>query len=162
MEERRYDLFERLGEGGMGQVFRGRVLGAHGFYKTVAIKRLRRELTGDLEVLVRFVSEAKLSERLSHTHIVQILDLARTADQLYLIYGVCPGRRSQAAARGAAASRSTALRRALRPPRRRGPRGVGARARAARRGRATGGRHPLRSPPRPPARLLRGRSEDRP
>jgi serine/threonine protein kinase len=88
MEEPRfqqYDLLEQIAAGGMGEVFRARMIGEHGFKKTVAVKRVLPELCKDPEFVARFVAEAKLSVALSHANIVQIFDLGRSGDDLLLV-----------------------------------------------------------------------------
>src|SRR5215831_12050735 len=81
----RYDLLERVASGGMGEVFRAQVHGEHGFAKTVAVKRILPELARDPEFVVRFVVEAKLAVALSHANIVQVFDLGRAGDDLFLV-----------------------------------------------------------------------------
>jgi serine/threonine protein kinase len=67
----RYELLERIAQGGMGEVYRGRdrQTGVE-----VAVKRLR---TGsgvdDAELLARFSREAEILRRLDHPNIVQML-----------------------------------------------------------------------------------------
>jgi serine/threonine-protein kinase len=81
----RYDLLERIASGGMGEVFRAQVHGEHGFAKTVAVKRILPDLARDPEFVVRFVVEAKLAVALGHANIVQVFDLGRTGDELFLV-----------------------------------------------------------------------------
>lgn len=65
-----YQLLERIGQGGMGEVFRARrVDGA--FEKDVAIKRI---WAGHASLAARFVRERQLLARLQHPHIAQLLD----------------------------------------------------------------------------------------
>jgi eukaryotic-like serine/threonine-protein kinase len=67
----RYELLSLLGQGGMGQVYRGRdtVLD-----REVAIKILPRHLSGSDEALARFKVEAKAVAALSHPNILAIYD----------------------------------------------------------------------------------------
>jgi hypothetical protein len=81
----RYDLLERLASGGMGEVFRAQVHGEHGFAKTVAVKRILPEFSGDPEFVVRFVVEAKLAVALGHANIVQVFDLGRAGEDVFLV-----------------------------------------------------------------------------
>src|SRR5262245_43493182 len=81
----RYDLVERIAAGGMGEVFRARATGPHGFEKTLAVKRILPELASDEEFVERFVRESKLSVSLSHANIVQVFDLGRAGDDLFLV-----------------------------------------------------------------------------
>ena len=65
-----YQLLERIGQGGMGEVFRARrVDGA--FEKDVAIKRI---WAGHASLAARFVRERQVLARLQHPHIAQLLD----------------------------------------------------------------------------------------
>lgn len=70
-----YILLERLGEGGMGEVFKARnwKLG-----KLVALKLIRKERLASATALKRFQREARLAAQLSHPNIVAGLD----ADQV--------------------------------------------------------------------------------
>jgi serine/threonine-protein kinase len=81
----RYDLVERIAAGGMGEVFRARATGPHGFEKTLAVKRVLPELACDEEFVARFVRESKLAVTLSHANIVQVFDLGRADEDLFLV-----------------------------------------------------------------------------
>jgi serine/threonine protein kinase len=67
----RYELLERLGEGGMGEVWK-----AHDtqLRRAVAIKLLRSDLSGDPDFGASFLREARLVAALRHPNIVQIHD----------------------------------------------------------------------------------------
>lgn len=80
----RYELVERIAVGGMAEVFRAKAFGAHGFEKTLAIKRILPDLAKDPEFEQRFIAEAKVSVRLSHANIVQVLDFGRFAGTLFI------------------------------------------------------------------------------
>src|SRR5688500_4201321 len=80
----RYELIERLAVGGMAEVFRAVAYGAHGFEKTLAIKRILPELARDPEFEARFIAEAKLAVNLSHANIVQVLDFGRFGGSLFI------------------------------------------------------------------------------
>jgi serine/threonine-protein kinase len=81
----RYRVGERIGEGGMGEVFRGEIDGAEGFSKTVAIKRIRATLAAAPHVREAFVAEARLARRLEHGNIVQVYDLGVDGELPYLV-----------------------------------------------------------------------------
>jgi serine/threonine-protein kinase len=81
----RYELLNRIAEGGMGEVFLGRATGEHGFRKLVAIKKLRPELSEDPQWVLQLAGEAKIAVALSHANIVQVFDLARTSTELFLV-----------------------------------------------------------------------------
>jgi tRNA A-37 threonylcarbamoyl transferase component Bud32 len=81
---RRYDLLERIAVGGMAEIFRAKAHGAHGFEKTLAIKRILPDLARDAEFETRFIAEAKVAVALTHANIVQIFDFGRFAGSLYI------------------------------------------------------------------------------
>ncbi|HQY59942.1 MAG TPA: protein kinase [Polyangiaceae bacterium] len=71
----RYRLLERLGKGGMAEVFKAKSFGVEGFEKIVVIKRILPELAENPLFVDMFIYEAKLAVRLSHANIVQVFDL---------------------------------------------------------------------------------------
>ena len=73
----RYRLLERLGEGGMAEVFKAKSFGVEGFEKVLVIKRILPKLAEHGTFVDMFVHEAKLAVRLSHANIVQVFDLGR-------------------------------------------------------------------------------------
>ncbi len=73
----RYRLLERLGQGGMAEVFKAKSYGVEGFEKILVIKRILPELAKSKDFVDMFVHEAKLAVRLSHANIVQVFDLGR-------------------------------------------------------------------------------------
>ncbi|HEX4450230.1 MAG TPA: protein kinase [Kofleriaceae bacterium] len=81
----RYVLGELLGRGGMAEVFAGNSIGAHGFQKPVAIKRLLPELANDEVFVERLIGEAKLVVGMAHGNIVSVLDLARDGDDVFIV-----------------------------------------------------------------------------
>ena len=64
-----------VGKGGMGEVYRARLEGEHGFSRAVVLKRLAIERDGDQSVLTSFVREAEIAARIAHPNVVQIFDL---------------------------------------------------------------------------------------
>ena len=70
----RYHVDQLLARGGMGEVYLGRVLGAHGFERSIVIKLIRTELLADERVALMFVDEARIAAGLHHRNIVQIID----------------------------------------------------------------------------------------
>jgi serine/threonine-protein kinase len=70
-------LFERIGVGGMGEVYR---CGDDALGRDLAIKVLRAELRGDAGAEARFLREARLTGSLQHPGIVPVHHLGRLAD----------------------------------------------------------------------------------
>ena len=87
----RYDIIEPLGEGGMGEVYRG--------YDTrlecgVAVKFIRTEQkTPEVveRMLKRFEREAKAVAALSHPNIVKVTDYGEYEGTPYLVMPLIPG-----------------------------------------------------------------------
>jgi serine/threonine protein kinase len=74
--EGRYRIASRLGEGGMGVVYRAThlELGVE-----VAVKVLREEALGDQEAVTRFYREARAASALKGSHVARVLDVGRLA-----------------------------------------------------------------------------------
>jgi formylglycine-generating enzyme required for sulfatase activity/predicted Ser/Thr protein kinase len=81
--DRKYELQEKLGEGGMGSVFRARRLLIEDF---VAIKFVRPEVLANSDVRQRFYQEAQVAARIKHPNVVTVHDFGETDDGLvYLV-----------------------------------------------------------------------------
>lgn len=91
--EGRYEILERLGEGGFGEVYKAaqRTTG-----QAVALKIMRMPRQGDAARLdkrvARFMREARLCAQLHHPNIVKLIDSGRTEDGLlYTVFSFAPG-----------------------------------------------------------------------
>ncbi len=80
-----YELLTKLSQGGMGEVFLGRLKGAHGFSRLVAVKVIRPEVARTPEARAAFFDEAQLSARLAHPGIAQVFDFGDAEGTLYLV-----------------------------------------------------------------------------
>ena len=80
----KYLLHERVGSGGMAEVFRATYSPEGGFEKTVALKKILPSLGANAEFLRLFRLEAELCSRLNHPNIVQVLDFGRHSDSFFL------------------------------------------------------------------------------
>ncbi len=80
----KYFLHERLGAGGMAEVFRATYSPEGGFEKQVAVKRVLPAYADNEEFLALFKREAELGSLLIHPNIVQVLDLGRHQDTVFL------------------------------------------------------------------------------
>ncbi|HUH05481.1 MAG TPA: serine/threonine-protein kinase [Kofleriaceae bacterium] len=81
----RYRLGKRIGGGGMAEVLEATALGADGFNRPVAIKRMLPALTADPSFGQMFRSEAHLASLLHHPNIASVLDFDRDEDGSYFI-----------------------------------------------------------------------------
>jgi serine/threonine protein kinase len=77
---RRYRIEEKLGAGGMGEVFRAQQRGAEGFSRSVALKRISSPLSHDERFASLFIAEARIAALLSHPNIVTVFDFDRDED----------------------------------------------------------------------------------
>jgi serine/threonine-protein kinase len=88
----KYTLFERIGRGGMADVYKGRVSGPQGFERTFVVKRILPHLSDDATFIKMFVEEAKLSARLAHPNIVQIFELGAVEGEYFISMEYIRGR----------------------------------------------------------------------
>ncbi len=63
----------------------GRVEGAAGFVRTVAVKRLHPHFAEDPEFSSMFVTEARLAARIKHPNVVPTLDVVNEGGELFLV-----------------------------------------------------------------------------
>jgi serine/threonine-protein kinase len=84
-----YRLKQRLGSGGMGEVY----LAEHQMMKRpCAVKLIRPEKAGDPRMLARFEREVRATAKLSHWNSIDIYDYGRTADgTFYYVMEYLPG-----------------------------------------------------------------------
>ena len=80
----KYVLHEQIGHGGMGEVMRATYCPEGGFTRTVAVKRVRSDLSLDERFVTAFRHEAQLSAGLTHPNLVQVLDFGRFRGALML------------------------------------------------------------------------------
>lgn len=85
----RYELLERLGHGGMGEVFLARAEGASSF---VVLKRLLPHLAHDRELGRQFLREAGIMARLVHPHIARVLELGEASGAFFFTMEFIEGR----------------------------------------------------------------------
>ncbi len=76
-----YLILERLGKGGVGQVFRARHLKLQ---RIVALKRIRKELLFEPEVVARFYREMQIISQLSHPNVVHAYDAGPCGNTCFL------------------------------------------------------------------------------
>lgn len=77
-----YKIEEKLGEGGMGAVYKGVDTMLD---REVAIKVLRPELTSQTAVVERFRSEAVTLAKLNHPNIATLFSLFRNGNELFMV-----------------------------------------------------------------------------
>jgi serine/threonine-protein kinase len=81
----RYTLFAEIASGGMATVYFGQMVGAHGFSRVVAIKRMLPRLARDPSFHAMFVDEARLASRVQHPNVVPILDVLDEGGEVMIV-----------------------------------------------------------------------------
>jgi serine/threonine-protein kinase len=81
----RYALYDEIAAGSMATVHYGRLLGAGGFSRVVAIKRLHPQYARDAEWVKRFLDEAHLVTRIRHQNVIPTLDVVSTEGELFIV-----------------------------------------------------------------------------
>jgi len=79
-----YRILERLGTGGMAEVFLAAKQGPGGFELLVALKRMLPHLSDDPDCVAMFLDEARIAAQLSHPNIVRILDIESLQGRYFL------------------------------------------------------------------------------
>ena len=85
----RYELLEKIAEGGMARVYRGRDLLLK---RTIAVKVLKDQMTGDAAFVRRFEREAQSAAALSHPHIVNIYDVGEEEGTYFMVMEYVDGK----------------------------------------------------------------------
>lgn len=87
--DNRYRVLERIADGGMSTVYKALHVTLE---RPVALKVLHPQLASDEVFVERFAREARASARLSHPHVVSVLDHGRHGRLTYLVMEYIEGR----------------------------------------------------------------------
>ena len=80
----RYLLLERIGAGGMAEVFRAALQGPQGVEKLVALKRMLPIFSGERDFVTLFCDEARIAMQLGHANVAQVFDFGELSGSWYL------------------------------------------------------------------------------
>jgi len=80
----RYALFDFIGKGGMAEIYLARAHTELGASRLCVVKQILSEFALHPQFAEMLIHEAKLAARLNHAHIVQVFDLGRERDQLFI------------------------------------------------------------------------------
>ena len=107
----RYVMYDEIASGGMATVHIGRLMGAAGFSRTVAIKRLHPQYSHDAEFVSMFLDEARLASRIQHPNVTVPLDVVvlEESEEIFLIMEYIHGDNFARLLRGARAMKTAVL-----------------------------------------------------
>ena len=88
----RYILLDRIGVGGMAEVFRAVMPGVEGFQRTFVVKRILAERAQSPYFVDMFVQEARINALLNHPNIVQVFDFGNVGGTYFLAMEYVRGR----------------------------------------------------------------------
>lgn len=80
----KFFLLQKLGMGGMAEIYRGKTAGAVGFEKELVVKRILPALSSDRQFVRMLVNEAKLTVALTHPAIAQVYELGEIEGQHFI------------------------------------------------------------------------------
>jgi hypothetical protein len=88
----RYRLLERIGEGGMAEIFVAAAHGAEGFVRYFVVKRMHPHLARSRDAVNQFIDEGRLQSGLVHSNIVPVFDFGRVGEEYFLALEYIHGR----------------------------------------------------------------------
>lgn len=80
----KYSIIEKIGSGGMAEIYKAALKGAGGFEKVVVIKKVLPGYANNESFIRMLIQEAKLASLLHHPNIVQIYELGEEDHQYYI------------------------------------------------------------------------------
>ena len=85
----RYEILEKIGNGGMAVVYKAK---CHVLNRFVAVKVLKDEFITDNEFIKRFRTEAQAAASLTHPNILSIYDVGNEGDIYYIVMELIQGK----------------------------------------------------------------------
>ncbi len=87
-----YVILDRIGDGGMAEIFLAKMQGYSGFEKLIALKRIHPRYSQNKTFAQMLIHEAKLAASLQHFNVVQVLDLGEIEGQVFIAMEYVRGR----------------------------------------------------------------------
>ena len=85
----KYQILDRLGRGGMGEVYKVQHLHLH---EPRVVKILRQDLANDAQLAQRFLQEARIATQIKHANIAILHDISRLPDNsFYMVWEFVEG-----------------------------------------------------------------------
>jgi serine/threonine-protein kinase len=88
----RYLLIDRIGEGGLAEVFTAAAHEPDGSIRPLVVKRLRSDRAEDALAITHFLAEKELGSALVHPNIAAVVDFGEAAGQRFLVEEYISGR----------------------------------------------------------------------
>jgi hypothetical protein len=88
----RYTVLDRIGEGGMCEIFTAALTGPEGFQRVFVLKRLKPGIARIRAAVDQFIDEAKLGSTLVHSNIVPVFDFGKVGDGYFIAQEYIVGR----------------------------------------------------------------------
>jgi len=88
----RYVLLDRMGVGGMAEVYRAVAPGAEGFKRDLVVKKILTAQAQATNFIEMFVHEARISALLHHPNVVQVFDFGHVDGSYFLVMELLRGR----------------------------------------------------------------------
>lgn len=85
---KRYEILERIGSGGMADVYKGK---DHKLNRFVAIKVLKSDFRSDEMFIQKFLSEAQAAAGLMHPNVVNVYDVGQDRGLYYMVMELVEG-----------------------------------------------------------------------
>ncbi len=87
-----YIILDRIGDGGMAEIFLAKMQGYSGFEKLIALKKILPRYSSNRTFAQMLINEAKLAASLQHFNVVQVLDLGEIDRQVFIAMEYVRGR----------------------------------------------------------------------
>jgi hypothetical protein len=88
----RYYLVDRIGEGGMAEIYTAVAFGAESFRRTFVIKLLHGSAQRTEGLVEMFIDEAKLASNLIHSNIIPVYDFGKMGEEYFMAQEYVLGR----------------------------------------------------------------------
>src|SRR5262249_34122249 len=80
----RYEIVAELASGGMAEILLARLVGPSGFERPVVLKRILPHLAREPEFVHMFLDEARIVAGITHPNVVQVQELGKDGNELFL------------------------------------------------------------------------------
>ena len=88
----KYQVLEKIAQGGMAEVYKVKTVGIAGFEKIQALKRILPHQAREARFIRSFIDEARIAVELTHRNIVQVFDFGKADGELFLAMELIEGK----------------------------------------------------------------------